>query len=102
MIIEHKAQRYPTTNNTNKTLEIYLVDNSRQFRSQGRQQVAPHYSPKFRNLVNSSSSSCRSASEILFCKLGIRDLASSALSQHKLPVKCQSRPLKKRRKKRLN
>lgn len=44
------------------------------------------YSVKFRNLVNSSNSSCKSPSDILFCRLGINDLASSALSQHRLPV----------------
>lgn len=43
------------------------------------------YSVKLRSLVNSSSNSWRSASEILFWRLGISDLASSALSQHKLP-----------------
>lgn len=44
------------------------------------------YSVKFRSLVNSSNSSCKSPSVILFCRLGINDLASSALSQHRLPV----------------
>lgn len=44
------------------------------------------YSVKFRNLVSSSSNSCKSPSVILFWRLGIRDLASSALSQHRLPI----------------
>lgn len=43
------------------------------------------HSTKFRNLVTSSNSSCRSTSLILCVKLGIRVFASSALSQHKLP-----------------
>lgn len=53
-------------------------------------QGIPFYSVKFRNLVNSSNSSCRSVSDILLCRLGINDLASSALSQQRLPVVCQS------------
>lgn len=52
-------------------------------------QGIPFYSVKFRNLVNSSNSSCRSVSDILLCRLGINDLASSALSQQRLPVVCQ-------------
>lgn len=45
------------------------------------------YSVKFRSLVSSSSNSWRSPSEILSARLGISDLASSALSQHRLPRK---------------
>ena len=41
-------------------------------------------STKVLNFVISSSISCKSASLILFVRLGIRVLASSALSQHKL------------------
>lgn len=50
-----------------------------------------NHSVKFRNLVSSSNSSCKSPSEILFWRLGISDLASSALSQHKLPAHSVSR-----------
>lgn len=45
----------------------------------------PPHSTKFLNFVISSSSSCKSASVILFDRLGISVFASSALSQHKLP-----------------
>ena len=41
-------------------------------------------STKVLNLVISSNISCRSTSVILFVRLGIKVLASSALSQHKL------------------
>jgi len=47
--------------------------------------AAPH-SVKFLNFVISSNSSCKSTSLILFVKLGISVLASSALPQHKLPA----------------
>lgn len=44
------------------------------------------YSTKFRNFVISSSNSCRSGSEILFARLGMSVLASSADSQQRLPI----------------
>ena len=47
------------------------------------------HSVKFLSFVNSSNNSCKSPSEILCCRLGISDLASSALSQHKLPFHYQ-------------
>lgn len=52
---------------------------------QNDRDICHRYSVKLRNLVNSSNNSCKSPSVILFWRLGIRDLASSALSQHKLP-----------------
>ena len=45
---------------------------------------SPSQSTKVLNLVMSSNISCRSPSVILFVRLGINVLASSALSQHKL------------------
>ena len=45
-----------------------------------------HQFPYPINFVISSSSSCRSSSEILSCRLGTSVFASSAVSQHREPI----------------
>ena len=50
-----------------------------------------YHSTKFLSFVMSSSNSCKSTSLILFAKLGISVFASSALSQHRLPIQAKSR-----------